>query len=181
MKAKVLPWLLTLVLLAGAWTLVKITLPVGSAQEPFVTVASLGETAHARNLAVTVTDVHAARSVVDAEGWSAEGAWLVVDLEASSQVTQQYAALRDATLTAGDRTFSATDRGTTFLGQALVTGVPRSGSLAFQLPDDVLDDSATLRLALTNSTLDGVIELEIDIAAVPVESEVTLQENGWAR
>ncbi|WP_146008103.1 DUF4352 domain-containing protein [Microbacterium aurantiacum] len=182
MKTVILPWLLTVVLLAGAWALVKITLPVGSAQEPFVTAAELGEEAFARNFAVTVTEVHAARTVIDSEGWSAEGTWLVVDLEAAAQVKQEGTSLRVATLTIGERTFSATDRGATFYREGLVTGVPRSGSLAFEIPDDVLGEHATLRLGATgNPVLDGVIEMRIDLAALPVDSEVTLQENGWAR
>ncbi|MEV4776104.1 hypothetical protein [Microbacterium sp. LWH12-1.2] len=182
MKTIVLPWLLTLGLLAGAWAVVKITLPVGSAQEPFVTVATLDEEATARNFAVTVTDVHAARTVIGADDWSAEGTWLIVDLEASAEVKQEGTSLRVATLTIGERTFSATERGTTFYRQGLVTGVPRSGSLAFELPDDALSGDATLRLGATgNPVLDGVIEMRIDLEALPVESEVTLQENGWAR
>lgn len=182
MKTIVLPWLLTAVLLVGAWALVKITLPVGSAQESFVTVTTLDEEASARNFAVTVTDVRAARTVIDAEGWSTEGTWLVVDLEAAAQVKQEGASLRLATLIIGERTFSATERGTTFYREGLVTGVPRSGSLAFELPDDVLGEVATLRLGATgNPVLDGVVEMKIDLAALPVESEVSLQENGWAR
>lgn len=182
MTTVVLPWLLTLVLLTGAWALVKITLPVGSEQEPFVTVATLDEEASARSFAVTVTEVRAAHTVIDAEGWSAEGTWLLVDLEAAAQIMQEGTSLRVATLTIGERTFSATDRGTTFYRQGLVTGVPRSGSLAFELPADVLGEQATLRLGATgNPVLDGVIEMRIDLATLAVASEVTLQENGWAR
>jgi hypothetical protein len=180
-RSKVVPWVLTAALLVGAWAIVKVTLPVDSAQEPFVTAATLDETASARNLVVTVTDVHAARAVTDDAGWSADGAWLVIDLDAAAQVTQQGASLRTATLVVGNRTFSATERGTTFLDQALVTGVPRSGSLAFQLPDDAWTEHGTLRLGLANPVLDGVIEMRIDLADLPFEREVSLQENGWAR
>lgn len=181
-QTKVLPWLLTAALLAGAWGLVKITLPDGSAQEPFVTAARLDESATARNLVVTVTDVHAARSIVDAKGWSAEGTWLVIDLEAEAHVTQDGANLSLATLTIGDRTFSATDRGTTFVWQQLITGVPRSGSLAFELPADALTGLATVRLGTGNAErLDGVIELTVDLGGLPVEAEAQLDENGWAR
>lgn len=180
-RSKILPWLLTAVLLAGAWVIVKATLPVDAAQEPFVTTATLGEAASARNLVTTVTDVHAARSVTDATGWSADGDWLVIDLEAAAQVTQEGASLRTATLVIGDRTFTATERGTTFLNQALVTGVPRSGSLAFQLPDDAWTEHATLRLGLGTPVLDGVIEMGIDLSDLPFEPEVSFEENGWAR
>lgn len=180
-RTKVVPWLLTAALLAGAWTLSKVTLPLDSAQAPFVTVATLGETASARNLEITVTDVHAARSVVDDKGWSTEGTWLVVDLEAAARATQKDAFLRTATLSIGDRLFSATDRAVTFLNQGLVPGVPRAGSLAFELPPEALTGSGVLRLGAANPVLDGVVELTIELDELPVESEVALEENGWAR
>ncbi len=179
-------WLVTLALLAAAWGVVKVTLPDGAAQAPFVTTAELGEPAVTRNLAVTITDVQAARRVTDAEGWAADGTWLVVDLEAASVVSQDAAILSIATLIIGDRTFTATDRGTTFTWQPLVTGVPRSGSLAFELPSDALSGQAVLQLAVPSGAigevpLDGMIELPIDLDEIPVEAEVALVENGWAR
>lgn len=186
MMTRIAPWLLTLALLAAAWAVVKVTLPDDAAQAPFVTAAELGEPATARNLAVTITDVHAARRVTDAAGWTAEGTWLVVDLEASSVVSQDAAHLTVANLIIGDRTFTATDRGTTFARQSLVTGVPRAGSLAFDLPEDALSGEAVLQLAVPSGALgdvplDGMIEMRIDLDDIPVEAEVELLENGWAR
>ncbi len=186
MKKHVLVWLLTGALLACAWVVSKVTLPDDATIAPFPQTAQLGEEAVTRNLAVTVTDVRLADRVVDAEGWSAEGTWLVVDLEAASVETQDLSTLSLAELTIGERTFTATDRGTTFARQPLVTGVPRSGSLAFELPDDVVGDRATLRLgvpgaAVNEVLLDGVIDLPIDLAGLPVDAEVLLDENGWAR
>lgn len=182
---KVLPWLLTAALLAGAWGLVKITLPDDAALEPFITTTGLDEPSVTRDLAVTVTDVRAARRVTDAAGWSAEGTWLVVDLEAAAVLTQEAALLDLAELTIGDRTFIATERGTTFLDQRLVPGVPRAGSLAFELPADALAGDAVLRLgnttAVSDPLLDGVIELRIDVDAAPMLNETQLRENGWAR
>jgi len=182
----VLPWAVTLVLLAAAWGLVKITLPDEAAQAPFETVAEIGQPATTRNLVVTVTDVRAARGVTDAAGWSAEGTWLVVDLEASTQVSQDAALLGVTRLLIGDREFTATDRGATFAKQRLITGVPRAGSLAFELPADALTGTATLQLgspsgAVSDVPLDGMVVLTIDLDAISVENEVALLENGWAR
>lgn len=186
MKKHVLVWLLTATLLAGAWGLSKVTLPDDAAIAPFPHAAQLGEETATRNLVVTVTDVRRADRVSDARGWSAEGTWLVVDLEAASAVTQDLSTLALAELTIGERTFSATDRGSTFYRQSLVTGVPRSGSLAFELPADVTGDLATLRLGLPGGRigevlLDDVIDLRIDLGALTPEPEVLLTENGWAR
>ncbi|QNA93651.1 MULTISPECIES: DUF4352 domain-containing protein [unclassified Microbacterium] len=186
MKKHILIWVATAALLVCAWGVSKATLPDDAPNAPFPTVAQIGEPASTRNLVVTVTDVHLADRVADAEGWSADGTWLVVDLEAATGVTQDQSSSRLAELTIGDRTFSATDRGTTFVDQRLVTGVPRSGSLAFELPDDVTGDRATLRLGMPGSGLgdvqrDTVIDLPIDLATLPDEAEVLLDENGWAR
>lgn len=177
-------WAITLLLLAGAWLLVKATLPEGAAQAAFPTAATVGEPASARNLVVTVTDVHAARRVTDSAGWSADGTWLVFDIDASSVVKE--GVLGHMKLFIGDRTFSATDRGATFARHRLMTGVPQSGSLAFELPSDALSGTATLQLGLLSGDngsvpLDGVIELAVDLDEVPVEAEVDLQENGWTR
>ncbi|PRA80296.1 hypothetical protein [Microbacterium sp. MYb66] len=186
MKKHVLVWLATAALLACAWGVSKATLPDEAPNAPFSTVAQIGEEAATRNLIATVTDVHLANRITDAKGWSADGTWLVVDLEAASGVTQDLSTLSLAELTIGERTFSATDRGTTFAAQRLVTGVPRAGSLAFELPDDVTGDRATLRLGVPGAGLsevrrDAVIDLPIDLDALPVETEVLLNENGWAR
>lgn len=186
MKKHVLIWLATVALLVCAWGVSKATLPDDAPNAPFPTVAKMGEEASTRNLVATVTDVRLADRVTDAKGWSADGTWLVVDLEAASGVTQDLSSSRLAELTIGDRTFSATDRGTSFVDQRLVTGVPRSGSLAFELPDDVTGDRATLRLGVPGSGVgevvrDAVIDLPIDLSALPVEAEVLLDENGWAR
>ncbi|MBS0023954.1 hypothetical protein [Microbacterium paraoxydans] len=185
MKKHVLVWLLTAALLAGAWGVSKATLPDDAANAPFPATARIGEESTVRNLSVTITDVRLAERVADEKGWAADGTWLVVDLEAASVVTQDLSTLSLAQLTIGDRTFSATDRGTTFAQQRLVTGVPRSGSLAFELPDDVTGDRATLRLGVPGAALgevlrDGVIDLPLDLSQLPVEDEVLLRTNGWA-
>lgn len=187
MRKHVLVWLLTVALLVVAWGVSKVTLPDDSTIANFPVAATLGEQAATRNLAATVTDVRFAHRVTDTKGWSAEGSWLVVDLEAASVVTQELSTLTFAQLVIGDRTFSTTDRGTTFLAQRLITGVPRSGSLAFELPDDALTGSATLRLGVPSGApgaevlLDGVIELPVLLDDLPVDAEVLLDENGWAR
>lgn len=182
MKKTILVWSLTLVLLAAAWGVSKATLSDDASTAPFPATAEIGETVTTRNLAVTVTDVHVADRVRDARDWSAEGSWVVVDLEAAGVLTQDERLLQLAQLVIGDRTFGATERGTTFLDQRLVTGVPRSGSVAFELPEDALAGTATLRLGTADEVLlDDVIELTIELDGMPVEAEVMLDENGWAR
>ncbi|MDQ0615186.1 hypothetical protein QF046_002827 [Microbacterium sp. W4I4] len=188
--AKITPWTLTVVLLAGAWALNTVALPDGSSEASFATRTTIGEPAATRNLELTVTDVRAARTITDPQGWSAgfektQGTWLVVDLDAASVQSQYAASLSFAELTIGDRTFGATERGETFFRQRLVTGVPRSGSLAFELPDDVIEGealkgTATLRLGVPSDVrYDGIIETLITLEDLPVEESIILAETGW--
>lgn len=184
--SRLLPWVVAAALLASAWGLNALTLPDDAELAPFVTAAAVGEPAAARNLEVTVTDVRAARSVTDADGWQSGGAWVVVDLDAAAVVAQDGTTLRLAELVIGARTFRATDRGSTFLGEPLVPGLARSGTLAFELPAEALTGTATLRLgapsaARDDGALDGIIELTIDLDDLPVQAETTIAESGWAR
>jgi len=185
-KKTILVWSLTVVLLAAAWGVSKATLPDEMSTAAFPTIAQLDERVTTRNLEVTVTDVHVASRVTDVDGWSAEGTWVVVDLEAAAVQTQESGTLGLAELVIGDRTFTATDRGTTFAEHQLVTDVARAGSLAFELPADAVTGSATLRLGAPSGSprevlLDDVIELHLDLDGELVEVDVTLDENGWAR
>jgi len=190
--AKLAPWSLTVALLAGAWALNTVALPDGSSEASFATRTTIGEPAATRNLELTVTDVRAARTLTDPQGWSAggekaQGTWLVVDLDAAATQSQYAATLGFAELTIGERTFGATERGETFFRQRLVTGVPRSGSLAFELPDDVikgtaLQGTATLRLSIPSDVrYDGIIEIPIPMEELPVEESIVLAETGWTR
>lgn len=180
--AKIAPWSLTVALLAGAWVLNTVALPDGSSEASFATRATIGEAATTRNLELTVTGVRAARTLTDPQGWSAEGAWLVVDLDAAATQSQYAATLGFAELTIDERTFRATERGETFFRQRLVTGVPRSGSLAFELPDDSLHGTAMLRLSVSSDVrYDGIIEIPIALEDLPIDESIVLSETGWTR
>ncbi len=182
MKKHLIVWTLTAALLAGAWTLNRLTLPEDAPESAFSTIARLDEPATTRNLAVTVTDVRRAHGVTDADGWSADGNWIVVDIEAAAVVTQRGTGLRLAELVVDGRTFHATERGTTFHRQQLVPGVPRSGTLAFEVPTEITSGQATLRFGTSSDErLDGIIELHVELDDLTVQNETVLDENGWAR
>lgn len=174
------PWALSIALVVGAWGLAQLQKDEDARYDPFVTRAEVGEHAEARNIAVTVTDVRAARAVSDGS-WRAEGTWLVVDLDAASTRDQSGAALRVTDLRIGDRTYSATERGTSMVQLPLVTGVPQHGSIAFELPEDALTGSATLVFAENDDyAADGIVEVSLDLDDMAVEREVRLDEIGWA-
>jgi len=175
-------WALSVALVVAAWGLTQVQKPDDAPYDSFVSTTTVGERATTRNLAVTVTRVRAARSVSDGDRWHADGTWLVVDLDAATVVDQFGAALYVADLHLGDRTYSATERGESAKGMILVTGVPRHGSLAFELPEGALKGTATLEFAADYSTVaDGVIQVAVDLDQVPLQNEVELDPTGWAR
>lgn len=179
-RTHLLTWGATAALLGGAWVLNAVALPENAAQTGMVTTGEVGSSTETRNLVLSVEDVHAARAVADADGWSAEGTWLVVDVSAAAVDTQVTARLGLAELAIGERTFRATERGETFAEANLVPGVPRSGSLAFELPPGALTGTATLRFSpVAFPNLDGVIEIPIDLDEIPVEEHVTLSATDW--
>lgn len=175
------PWALSVLLVVAAWFLTQLQQPEDAVYESFITSTSVGKPAEARNLAATVTDVRAARTVTDTAGWRAEGTWLIVDLDAAA-VQSSFGATLHARLQIGDRLFSATERGATARGLALKAGVPRHGSLAFEVPEDAIEGPATLTLSWQgDDTADGVIEVVIDLDDVTMQNEAALAEIGWAR
>jgi hypothetical protein len=95
-------------------------------------------------------------------------------------VTKEPATLALSTLTVGERTFSASERPDSFRSQALAVGIPRSGSLAFELPSDLDEGGATLTLGLRgDARLDSVIQLPVDLGTLPHPPTLELHETEW--
>ncbi|MFD5226255.1 hypothetical protein ACFWHT_11600 [Microbacterium sp. NPDC058342] len=178
---RVAPWAATSVLLAAAWGVNTVTPPEDVIQDGMIVAGRAGEPVMTRNLVVTVEDVRAARAVADPAGWSADGAWVIVDLHASSVDDQLGTTLALAELTVGERTFRATERAESLYRKPLVPGVARQGSVAFEVPPDALSGPGVLRFSLASEPqMDGVIEIPIDLDDVAVEQRTTLLETGWA-
>jgi hypothetical protein len=179
-----LVWTIGAALIVAAWGVVQLTPDDEPLQAPFVETVEVGQAGVGRAFDATVTDVRLADRVV-AGGWAAEGTWLVVDVDAQARLEETGVALRRAALTIDGVTFRASERPASFLGSGLAVGVPTRGSLAFELPDDLLDlpgvGAATLQLGLSDDIrLDSVVELTIDLATLDRESEIELRETGWA-
>lgn len=169
---------LALIVLAGAVTAVA---PDDDAtQVPFVVEARLGERAAGRDIAATITDVRLADEVT-AGGWRATGAWVVVDLEAEALLTERAAQLAVAQLRLGDRTFAASERPESLADARLEVGLPRAGSLAFEVPAGAATGEAVLRLGrVADDRLDSVLELRIDLDAAEHVAAAELRETTWA-
>lgn len=198
MRGRVLPWIAGVAMLVAAWFVSGAT-PDGEQRltDPFPVTATPGQTIEADNLGVTVRDVRFADRVTSG-GWYAEGRWLVVELDAWL-VHREPASLRVAYLRIGDRSFLSSERVRAYDpdaelgGWSLHVDVPQSGSIAFELPDDILDDAdatrATLQLALgvplaslspaQNQHGAAVVELPLDLTSLHHETEIALPETEW--
>ena len=176
-------WVIGLGLIVAAWFAALVTPGTDVAQAPFTVSAVIGEEAAGRNIAATVTDLRRADRVSESDGsWSADGNWLVVDLDAASVVSERGALLRHAMIQIDGVRYSASERPDTIAGTPLSAGIPQSGSLAFELPGDLDAGDGVLELAVRSDTrLDSLILLPFDLADVPHVDGAELIETGWAR
>lgn len=175
-----LAWTTGVALLVAAWAVALVTPPEDAAEAPFVTMAEIGEETSTRTLTATIRDVRVAERVT-ALGWEAEGTWVVVDLDIAATTDEDGSTLAGATLTIDGRTYRASERPDSLLGAGLNVGIPQSGSLAFEVPDDAADESAALHLSEGwEIRLDALIELTVDLEDVDHVAETELLPTGWA-
>lgn len=194
--SRLLAWLAAVGLLIGAWLVAWVT-PDGTRgyQEPFAVAAVIGEPAVARNLAVTVHDLTLA-DTVSVGGWSADGTWLVITLDAWVVHDENQAQIREAFLVLGDRTFRASERPGEYSPTAslfragLNLDLPRTGSITFELPADAATEAGVLQLAFGNGATDeqsahallltdAVIELPVELSAVHRVEAIELPTTEW--
>ena len=175
------PWVLAIALLVGAWFVQLNTPDEFSYEQPFVKTVSMGELGTGRNIAVTVTDVVIADEVMDADGMSLTGTWVVVNFDAEAVHSARQANLRYATLLADDLEYFATERLASAIEMPLVPGIPRSGSVAFEVAPDALKGTVAISFALDQITmLDSVIEVRVPVDEVRRVPEITLLPVDWA-
>ncbi len=177
---RALSWVAGIAMVALAAVVGQLALTDAQQQAPFVVDAALGERAEGRTLAVTVREVQLAERVSDADGWQASGDWLVVDLDAEVLQTETASILSLVELDLGDRTVSASERPASLESTPLDLGLPRAGSLAFELPADATG-TVTLRIGrAADERLDSVVELPVDLGALERAPHVELEESRWA-
>lgn len=171
-------------LLVASWLVAFITPTETERDAPFVTNMTVGEVATGRNLSATIHDVRLARAVHTDE-WAADGQtlWVVVDLAAEAVSDDVRATLGGTTLRVGARTYRASERPDSLRRQGLSTGIPTSGVLAFEIPEDAASAGhAVLDLSLAEDVrLDSVLRLDIDLAAFDIEADVELAPTTWGR
>jgi hypothetical protein len=177
------PWAVWAVgagLVVLAWGVVQMIPDEDAAVEPFRVPVTVGETAVAREFEVVVTDPRIGDRAL-AGAWSADGTWLVVDVRISARDDETDAALHHAELIVDGVSYRASERPASIFEAPLAVGIPRSGSLAFELPAGVAARTATLAVGFSDEPrLDSLVEVPIDLAALPREREVELIPTGWA-
>lgn len=180
-----LVWVIGIALTAAAWCVIQVTPDREIAEAPFPVRASVGEEATARAFAVTASDPRVGERAV-AGGWQADGTWLVVDLRVDGRGAEfdalgGGAALLYAEFVVDDVAYRASERPSSLLQTRPRVGVPQVGSVAFELPADLAESSGTLRISGdSESRLDSIVEIPLDLAALPHETEVELTPSGWA-
>ena len=175
-----LAWAIGAGLVAAAWGVAALTPADDASEAPFPVTVSVGERGEGRNIAITVDDIRRAEGV-SALDWSAEGNWVVVDLEAEAAISEFGTLLRLATLETAGRTFSASERPESLARQSLAVGVPRSGSVAFELPDDIEVSEAVFTFGLNaDPRLDSQIVLQVDLSEIDVDTDAELRPTEWA-
>ncbi|MEI3848831.1 MULTISPECIES: hypothetical protein [unclassified Microbacterium] len=183
-------WAITAALLAVGGVVVALTPPEHAGEEPFPVVVEIGERGVGRNIDVTVHDVRRVRelseppddtSYLPRTPWTATGNWVVVDLDAAAVVQQVGAQLGGAFLEIDGRTYQATERPESLYRIPLVPGVPRSGSVAFELPDGLSPGRAVLAFSATwDPRVDSQIRVPIDLSDVSVQDSGVLRPSEWA-
>lgn len=174
-----LAWVIGLALMVGAWGVIQITPTQDDAEAPFPLAAEIDRTVTARGFAVTITDARLASRVV-AGGWSAEGTWLVVDLEAEATEEETGTMLARAELVIDGDVYRASERPESLFRTGLTPGIAREGSLAFELPSDVVGEDAALELGLSDDDrLDNAVTLVLDLGSLEPQDAVELLETGW--
>jgi hypothetical protein len=174
-------WIIGAGLVVAAWFVALVTPGEQQIQAPMPLTVAVGEEAVGRNIAATITDVRRT-SELRAGDWSAEGNWVVVELDVASVTSEDLVNLSHAELVVDGVRFGASERPDSLRKEQLSAGVPTSGGLAFELPADLDSGQATLELAVSSDRrLDSMIVLVFDLAAVPTAPRDELPETGWAR
>ncbi|MGM7698871.1 hypothetical protein [Microbacterium sp. A84] len=185
-------WLATIVLLAAAGVVSAIAPAEDAEVAAFVVSGEIGEQVTGRDLIATVTDVRTTTTVTGDEDhngdttWTADGNWLIVDLDAASvtgpRTTYITGAvnLGSAMFELDGREYRATERAPSMLNVRLNPGVPRHGSVAFELPE--LAGTGVLKLSLSTDTrMDSVLEIPIDLDEISPLSEAQVIGPEWIR
>ncbi|GAA5149560.1 hypothetical protein GCM10025768_12970 [Microbacterium pseudoresistens] len=175
---RVLPWAVGAALLVLAWLAVAIAPTDAQTEQPFRTTMPLGEQVSTRSLAGTLIDVRLTDRLLFGR-WTAEGTWLVLDLELEATTAPE--SLRWAELERpGGEKYRATERIDSLLDEPLSAGIPQRGVLVFELPESARGEHVRVDLGamLADTRADGLLSVEVDLAELDAMPELRLDDEG---
>lgn len=183
MKRNVLGVVLALALLGLASLVFTLAPTEEQRQAPMEINVDIGETGLGRNIEATVHDVRLAQ-VAETDSydpWVGEtnGVWVVLDATVASGVNPT---LLKSWLTVDGLTYQASGRpgDDTIVGSFISPGVPRSGSVLFEIPRDIAQSSHPVRITFASSSdarLDSTIVVTVRLDELDVEPSAILWEN----
>ncbi|MFT4029677.1 MAG: hypothetical protein QM675_07365 [Protaetiibacter sp.] len=153
---------------------------------PFAVRVAEGERGEGRGLRASVDGATLA-DVVALDGWTGTttGVWFVADVRMESTETPS---LAYATVRVGERVWTTSLRPGLYAMQSasLDPGLPLAGSFIFELPEEVLDESAARHATLWLSTKDDtrlitVIEVELDLTGLDRVAELEVERRDFTR
>lgn len=177
---RVLTWVAGIALIAAAALVLQVQPSEEQQQAPFTVTAQLGERVEGRTHAVTFTRAVAATAVHDDGGWAATGTWIVIDVEVEATRSESIGMLGLIELEVGDRLFRASERPPSLRDTVHAVGIPREGSIAFEVGELPLEGEATVRLARSLETrLDSMLTLPLDLGALEVLDDAEIRPPEW--
>lgn len=186
-RRTLLGWTAGAAMIATSAALVAVIPAPNTDPAPFVVTVAQGERGVGRNIDITVVDVRRTDEIsVDSySNWRATGNWLVVDVDAAAVVTQTGATFSGAQFLIDGKTYTASNRPdslSTLLQKSLLPGVPRRGSIVFELPESMTSGPGELAFSVNSDVrADSQIRVPIDLGTVPLADSVELTRVGWAR
>lgn len=126
-----------------------------------------------RNLAVTVGTVRIVEvpyGVSGSRSWDglSSGRWIAVKLQA--ECVTEFCSLAHAELAVGEEAWSASDRSPSLVmrpGEPLLVGIPKEGTLLFEVPVDIADGGGLAELRLgsqADTRLDSLLVFSLDLS-----------------
>lgn len=152
-------------------------------QAPMETTIEVGGTGMGRNIEATVHDVRLAEvAQTDTfEPWIGEtnGVWVIVDATVASGVNP---VLMQAWLTVDGLTYDASGRpeDASIVGDFISPGIPRSGSVLFEIPREIAESSTPVRITFApgrDVRLDSTVVLSVRLDELTIEPSAILWEN----
>ena len=177
---RVLAWTIGAALAAGALVITALTPPESAVTAPFVVDAAIGERATGREVAVTVGEVTRAASVSeDPDDPAIEGRFLVVTLTADAVTEPQSNWFSLTVLEIDGLTYTISRRlGSLFISDRLQPGLPLTGSLVFELPEEL--EATKARLVFTQESnypeLDSMLRVGFDLDELPTAERVDVSD-----